>query len=97
MAKLKGFISGLSSFTSFNSTECNSWVLRLENKIIINQIYLTFKIAIYKSRIRGSCNISYIINKLKLIKKIEYNITFFNERKIMFNIKKWAGIQDYLI
>ena len=58
-----------------------------DNKFIINQILLTFKIVIYKAREMGSCNMFRIINKLKQIKIIEDNISQKNERK------KWS---DYI-
>lgn len=67
-----------------------------ENKMILNQILITFKITIYKSRDDGSCNIFKIISKIKLIKKIEDNITLNDERKRVFNDNKWSEICSLL-
>ena len=66
-----------------------------DNKFIINQILLTFKIVIYKAREMGSCNMFRIINKLKQIKIIEDNISQKNERKRLYNHQKWSVI-DYI-
>ena len=68
----------------------------VENTIIINQIHLIFKIAIYNSKSSQKCSIRYIINKIKGIKRIEDNITFFDERKRLFNNQKWAGIEGLI-
>ena len=65
-------------------------------KVIFNQILLTFKITIYKSRDSGSCNIKKIISKIKLIKKIEDNITLNDDRKRVFNENKWSEISSLL-
>ena len=63
-----------------------------ENKIIINQVLLTFKIAIYKSREAGYCNLQKIINKLKQTKVIEDAISSKDERKKRYNDAKWSLI-----
>ena len=64
-----------------------------ENKIIINQILLTFKIVIYKSREGGFCNLLKIINKLKKTKLIEDAISVKDEHKKRYNDFKWSGIR----
>ena len=63
-----------------------------ENKNIINQVLLTFKIVIYKSREIGFCNLLKIINKLKQTKVIEDAISSKDERKKRYNDTKWSLI-----
>ena len=57
-----------------------------ENMIILNQIFLTFKLVIYKSQEAGSCNLVKIINKIKQTKVIEDNISFKNENVLSMKI-----------
>ena len=64
-----------------------------DNKIIINQILLTFKMVIYKAREMGSCNMFRIINKLKQTKIIEDNISQNVENKRTYNEQKWSNIK----
>ena len=61
---------------------------------LINHIHLIFKIAIYKSRITGTCSLDYIKHRLKSIKLIEDNLTFLNDNQKRFNEKKWAKISN---
>ena len=63
------------------------------NKIIMNQILLTFKIVIYKSRDSGYCNLLKIINKIKQTKIIEDKISSLDERKKVYNESKWSVIR----
>ena len=63
-----------------------------EKKMIINQILLTFKIVIYKSREAGICNLLKIINKIKQTKLIEDAISSKDERKKRYNDSKWSEI-----
>jgi len=63
-----------------------------ENKIIINQILLLFKMVIYKSREYRTCNLNKFINKVKQIKLIEDTISYKIPAKKEYNDKKWAII-----
>ena len=67
-----------------------------ELKVIINHILLIFKIAIYmyKSRDRRYCSINYVLNKISLIKNIEFQITSQNDKKKEYNRNKWAILDD---
>ena len=65
-----------------------------DEKIIINQILITFKIVIiYKSRDSGYCNLLKIINKIKQTKTIEDKISFLDDRKRVYNENKWSVIR----
>ena len=68
----------------------------IENKIMINQIHLTFKMTVYKAREKKICTLAMIIGKLRLIMKIEDNISFSDERKRNYNSQKWARMRSIL-
>jgi hypothetical protein len=59
---------------------------------IEGQIHSTFEILVYKSREKKKCSIEHFISKLKILMKIEFNMTFTNERKRGYNKQKWAKI-----
>jgi len=61
-----------------------------------NQINLMFKIAIYNSRIKETCSLELIKDKLKAIKRLEDNITFLDEKRKLINQSKWAIILSEL-
>ena len=63
-----------------------------EQCAIINHILLIFKIALYHSRTKRSCNIQYILKQISHVKNIEHEITFLDERKKEFNRRKWVDI-----
>ena len=65
----------------------------LDENILINQILLTFKITIYKSRELGSCNLTMITKKIKLTMKIEDIISAPDERRRNYNEAKWGVIR----
>ena len=65
-----------------------------ELKVIINHILLIFKIVIYKSRDKRYCSINYVLNKISLIKNIEFQITSQNDKKKEYNRKKWEILDD---
>ena len=65
-----------------------------ENKsMIINHILLIFKIALYNNRDLGSCSLTYIINKILLLKETEENIVYINLNAKRKNNEKWAGLE----
>jgi hypothetical protein len=68
-----------------------------ENKILINQILLCFKIAIFKARESGYCNLLRIVKKIKQVKVIEKIISAKDERKKVYNDHKWSVINDLLV
>ena len=47
---------------------------------------------VYKDREIGICSLNRVINKLKMVKTIEYGIHSNNE----FDKNKWEPIRDYL-
>ena len=61
--------------------------------ILKNQILLIFKMIVYKDRDLGSCSLNRVLNKLKMIRAIEYSIHTNNE----YNINKWEAISDLLV
>ena len=61
-----------------------------------NHIHLIFKICIYKSRDKKTCNLQYIINKIKQIKLVEDNITYKNPNQHERNRNKWSRITSKL-
>ena len=64
-----------------------------EHKIITNQILLTFKMVIYKSRDSGACNFNKFLNKIKQIKLIEDTISRKHHAKLAYNERKWSVIR----
>ena len=60
--------------------------------ILVNQIYLIFKIVIYNQRDSGFCNLHIIKAKINSIKEIEKNITFLNPHAKLLNSQKWARL-----
>ena len=58
-----------------------------------NQILLIFKMIVYKDREMGICSLNRVINKLKMVKTIEYGIHTNNE----FKRNKWGHIRDLLV
>ena len=63
---------------------------------LIHQLHLIFRISIYKKRETGTCNVNYIMNKIKSISKIERNLTFYNERSRTLNTQKWQKMHIFL-
>ena len=61
--------------------------------MIINHILLIFKIALYNNRDLGSCSLTYIINKILLLKETEENIVYINLNAKRKNNEKWAGLE----
>ena len=61
---------------------------------MVNHIHLIFKIAIYNSRIKKKCSIQYIMRKIVATKKIEMNMTFFDNDKKLKTIQKWNRVPD---
>ena len=57
-----------------------------------NHIHLIFKICIYKSREKKTCNLQYVINKINQIKIVEDNITYKNPTQRDRNNCKWTRI-----
>ena len=57
--------------------------------MVINHILLIFKIALYRNRELGSCSLTYIINKILLIKETEEN----NVWAFAYNPNHFAGLQ----
>ena len=60
--------------------------------ILKNQILLIFKMMVYKDREKGMCRVDRVLNKLKMVRSIEYNI----HTNIEFNRNKWEPIADLL-
>ena len=63
-----------------------------EHELIINQILLTYKMVIYKSRESGSCNFIKFLNKIKQIKLIEDTIAQKHQTRRVYNHRKWSVI-----
>jgi len=61
--------------------------------ILKNQILLIFKMIVYKDREMGICSLNRVLNKLKIVRAIEYGIHTKNE----FNRNKWEPIRDLLV
>ena len=57
-----------------------------------NQILLIFKMMVYKDRELGVCSLSRVLNKLKMVRAIEYGI----HTNIEYNRNKWEPIEDLL-
>ena len=47
---------------------------------------------VYKDREKGMCRVDRVLNKLKMVRSIEYNI----HTNIEFNRNKWEPIADLL-
>ena len=60
---------------------------------IKNQILLIFKMSVYKDRETGNCSLGRVLNKIKMVRAIEYGINTNNE----YNRNKWEPIEDLLI
>ena len=58
-----------------------------------NQILLIFKMSVYKDRETGNCSLGRVLNKIKMVRAIEYGINTNNE----YNRNKWEPIEDLLI
>ena len=56
---------------------------------ITNHLLLIFKMYIYKSREKGSVDISSLINELRKIKTLEKNIATNDTKKLVIYHKKW--------
>jgi len=61
--------------------------------VLKNQILLIFKMIVYKDREMGICSVGRVLNKLKMVRSIEYDIHTNNE----YNRNKWEPINDLLI
>ena len=51
---------------------------------------------LYKDKELKKCELERFLNKLRLIKKIEYEISLKNEKSREYNVRKWAIIFDIL-
>ena len=60
------------------------------DRIIINQIHLTFRMVLYRNRTQGFCNLLIFLGRLRLTKTIEYVIASKCERKRVLNAFKWG-------
>ena len=58
-----------------------------------NQILLIFKMMVYKDRELGVCSLSRVLNKLKMVRAIEYGI----HTNIEYNRNKWEPIDELFI
>ena len=61
---------------------------------LVNHIHLIFRIALYTKRESGTCNLSYVKNKISQIRKIEENLAFMNSDTRNFNINKWSRLDN---
>ena len=66
------------------------------DNILVNQIHLIFRIEIFKLREYGSVNLIYVLKKIESIRRIETNMSFYNENKKALNDQKWSMIIDQL-
>ena len=48
---------------------------------------------VYKDRVTGSCSLNRVLNKIKMVKAIEYGIQTKNE----YNRNKWEPIGELLV
>ena len=62
--------------------------------VLANHIYLIFKIALYNSRQKRKCSIQYIKRKIVATKKLELNMTFFDNDKKQKTFQKWTRVPD---
>ena len=60
--------------------------------ILKNQILLIFKMVVYKDRETGICSLSRLLNRIKMVREIEYGIHTNND----YNRNKWEPIEDLL-
>ena len=58
-----------------------------------NQILLIFKMMVYKDRELGVCSLRRVLNKLKMVRAIEYGI----HTNIEYNRSKWEPIEELFI
>ena len=63
---------------------------------LLAHLHLIFKIAIYTGREKGDCNLEFIVNKIKQIRKIEENIVYLNSAAKQRNKEKWACLNRIL-
>ena len=66
------------------------WYNKENFGILKNKILLIFKMIVYKDREFGVCNITRVLNKLKMVKVIEKEINTNNN----FNRNKWEPIRE---
>ena len=64
--------------------------------LLANHIHLIFRIALYNSRKNKKCSILYIKRKIVATKKLELNMTFFNNEKKLKTLQKWNRVPDSL-
>ena len=69
------------------------WYKETNMGILKNQILLIFKMIVYKDRVTGSCSLNRVLNKIKMVKAIEYGIQTKNE----YNRNKWEPIGELLV
>ena len=69
------------------------WYEEKDKGILKNQILLIFKMIIYKDRDLGMCSLNRVLNKIKMVRSIEYGIKTNNE----YNKDKWESIRDLLV
>ena len=62
-----------------------------------NHVHLIFKIALYNSRQKEACSINYIKRKIIASKKLECNMTFYDNDKRVKNLQKWERCPDSII
>ena len=74
-------------------SEILGWYKEKNMGILKNQILLIFKMIVYNDRKMGICSLSRDLNKLKMVRAIEYGIHTKNE----FNRNKWEPIRDLLV
>ena len=58
-----------------------------------NQILLIFKMMVYKDRELGVCSLSRVLNKLKMVRAIEYSV----HTNIEYNRNKWDPIEELFL
>ena len=73
-----------------NLSNGNAILGLFEGDILVRQIHLIFRIAVYNQRNMQKISLSYIFNKIIKIRKIEENLTFFDESKKSRISQKWA-------
>ena len=57
-----------------------------------NQILLIFKMVVYKERENGNCSLNQVLNRVKMVRAIEYGIHTNSD----YNRNKWEPIEDLL-
>jgi hypothetical protein len=63
---------------------------------IETHLLLIFEIFLYKQREVKVLNFNHLINKIKLVRNIEFNLAFDNEKRRAKNRIKWAKINHKL-